>query len=265
MGLFNNGTRQASGGNAVAAVANLDTGRRLRSDLAPPESARLLASVFSGYRERKYPELPLLVPAGVRWAGPEGAPAIALSGNDESGHFVLLTLAPAPGGGTDAGLFPLASGPERLSPSLVGHWKTRDPSLSSTGRWPARTAALTPPPISDRLISDTLTAAGYPASPVNLHRMAAVYLDQFLVKSYQFIEGSQGEGSAKRFVAEQRRGADFAELTGPLRMTLQALANWNSGVLPYVQDLPYRAQSVLMSVARTDRRAGIWADMQVSS
>src|ERR1700722_15151024 len=171
MGLF---TRSAPGGPSTHAAAYLDTGRRLSSANGPEDSARLLAQVFSTYRAQKYPELPLLVPAGVRWLGGEGEPAITLSGNDESGNFMLLTLAPRPGGGTDAGIFPLGSGPERLSMSLVGHWKRRDSSLSSTGQWPARTAALAPPPVSDRLISGTLTAAGYPASPANLRMMAEV-------------------------------------------------------------------------------------------
>jgi hypothetical protein len=265
MGLFTKSAARGSGNLAATGIGCLDTGRRLRSSNAPQESARVLAQVFGGYRAQKYPELPPLVPSGVRWLGDQGSPAIALSGMDESGDFILLTLAPGPGGGTDAGIFPLGSGPGRLSMSLVGHWKTRDSSLSSVGQWPARTAALTVPPINDRLISDTLAAAGYPASPANLRRMAGVYLDQFLVKSYQFIEGTQGQGVAKRFIDDQRRRADFTELTGPLRMTLQALANWNSGVLPYVQDLPYRAKGVLLDVARANPGAGIWADMQAAA
>jgi hypothetical protein len=79
--------------------------------------------------------------------------------------------------------------------SLVGHWNAHDSSLSSAGQWPTRTVALTPPPINGDLIGHTLAAAGYPASPANLRRMAEVYLDQFLVKSYQFIEGAQGPRS----------------------------------------------------------------------
>jgi hypothetical protein len=94
--------------------------------------------------------------------------------------------------------------------------------------------------------------------------MAEVYLDQFLAKSYQFIEGTQGPGVAKQFIDNQRRHVDFTELTGPLRVTLQALADWNIDVLPYIQDLPYRVMGVLLSVAREDPSAGVWASMQTA-
>jgi hypothetical protein len=94
--------------------------------------------------------------------------------------------------------------------------------------------------------------------------MAEVYLDQFLVKSYQFIEGAQGPRVAKQFIDDQRRRADFTELTGPLRMTLQALADWDSEVLPYIQDLPYRAMGVLLCVAGENPSVGIWASMQTA-
>ena len=74
MGLFTRSTRQESGGAVAAAVAPMDAGRRLSSASSPQDCARLLVRVFSGYREQKYPELPLLVPAGVRWLAAEGTP-----------------------------------------------------------------------------------------------------------------------------------------------------------------------------------------------
>jgi hypothetical protein len=120
----------------------LPEGRRLHSSYSPEQCAALLAQIFDGYRPRKYPELPLLVPAGIRWHAAEGSPAIALSGRDQSDKFVLFVLAPA-ADGTEAGVFTLEGTLE-----VIGHWKSRDPSLASTGTWPARTVALTPPPIS---------------------------------------------------------------------------------------------------------------------
>ena len=94
-------------------------------------------------------------------------PAAAPPDNGQNGRghhgilydFLLVTLTPA-AWGTEAGIFPLGSGDDRLTLPVVGHWKMRDNSLSSTGQWPGGTVRLAPPPVTDQLVDDTLAAAG---------------------------------------------------------------------------------------------------------
>jgi hypothetical protein len=235
-------------------------GRRLRSSNSPEQCAAILTQVFDGYRARRYPELPLLVPTGVRWLAAETAPAISLSGRDQADNWLLITLARVPGG-TEAGVFGLE---DIGQVSIIGHWKMRDVSLTSTGLWPAKTVAVTPPPVEDEIVAATLRANNYPVTSKNLQLMAGFLFDGFLAKAHTFISGHDGEAAATRFVQVQRRQANYSSPAGPLRSTLQALAEWNSEVLPYLQDLPFVAQSVLLYVAReTGGNGGIWADLEL--
>lgn len=73
------------------------------------DCVQVLRQVFDGYRPRRRPDMEPLVPAGIRWTAADGAPSIAVSGNDESDEFVLFTLAPAELG-TEAGIFALGGG-----------------------------------------------------------------------------------------------------------------------------------------------------------
>lgn len=247
---------RAVSGKAATGTAYLPAGRRLGSSRNPEQCAALVMQVFDGYRPRKYPELPPLAPAGVRWHATQSAPAIALSGKDQADKWLLITLAPVQGG-TEIGIFALEDHPL----SVVGHWKTGDLSLTSTGTWPARTVELAPPPVSDEIVTTTLTANGYPATPANLQIMGNHLFDQFLAKAYTFINGQDGAKAAERFIAEQRQRADYGSLAGPLRSTLQALAEWNNQVLPYIQDLPLRARALLLYMAAETGNGGIWADI----
>lgn len=259
MGIFTKSkVPPAAGNRAPAGTGVMGSGRRLRSSLAPQQCAHLLQEIFEGYRPRQYPELPRLVSTGIQWTSQERAPVFALSGEDQSDDFLLFTFAAVPEG-THAGLFPLGTGDARLTLPVVGHWKMRDNSLTSTGTWPAATVRLTPPPVTDQLVDSTLAAANYPATPANRQQLATMMFDMFLTKCWEFIRSQSGEEVANRFVDAQRRAAEWNSLTGPIRTALQALAEWNAGVLPYVQDLPYRVHSLLMEAARKD--AGVWAHM----
>lgn len=258
MGFFSKSKTSRASNPATAGTGAMGSGRRLQSSLTPQQCAQVLQEIFEGYTPRKYPELPHLVPTGIQWTAQEGVPVLALSGSDQTDDFLLFTFATVPGG-TQAGLFPLGSGDARLNLPVVGHWKMRDNSLTSTGTWPAATVRLTPPPVTDDLVDSTLAAAGYPVTPANRQRLAAMMFDMFLTKSWEFIRGQSGEGVAKRFIDAQRQAANWDSLTGPIRAALQALAEWNTGVLPYVQDLPYRVRALLIEAART--RAGVWENM----
>jgi hypothetical protein len=232
----------------------LSAGRRLRSSNSPQQCAEILTQIFEGYRPRRYPDLPQLVPTGVRWLAAEASPVISLSGNDQADQWLLFTLAPVPGG-TEIGVFGLE---DIGQVSVIGHWKMRDPSLTSTGTWPARTAALLPPPVSDDIAAQTLRANNYPCTERNVQQMAGILLDQFLAKAITFVSAAQGDAAGRRFVAAQRERADYSSLTGPLRSVLQGLAEWNSQVLPYIQNLPQLAPAVLLQVGRETGNVGVW-------
>lgn len=259
MGFFTKDKRAEQKVSAPAGTASLGSGRRLRSQLPPDECARVLDQVFGGYRERKYPALPLLVPTGIRWQQADSAPSMAFSGNDQSDDFLLVTLTPA-GSGTEAGLFPLGSGDDRLTLAAVGHWKMRDNSLSSTGIWPGGTVRLAPPPVTDQLIDDTLAAAGYPCTPGNRTRIGEMLFQMVLVKCWEFINSQAGQAVAARFTETQKRDADWSSLTGPVRAALQGLAEWNAGVLPYIQDLPLRFHAMMLTMA--PENAGVWSELE---
>ena len=201
------------------------------------------------------------MPTGIQWMAPEGQPSLAVSGNDESDHFLLFTLAPAPYG-TEAGIFPLGSGDARLTLSVVGHWKRNDNSLSSTGTWPPNTVRLAPPPIDDRLIDGTLLAAGYPVTPGNRAKLAQHFSMLFLIKCQEFVSSREGARGAERFVDNHKQSADGASLSGPLRSALQLLAEWEPGVLPYIQDLPLRCRAMLLERVGSD--GGIWSEFEPS-
>jgi hypothetical protein len=262
MGLFTREKRPQGGGSGQPATmplasGPLASGRRLRSDLSPQDCVEVLQQVFDGYRPRRHQDMPPLVPAGIRWTSVGGGPSLAVSGDDDSDDFLLFTFAGADGG-TEAGIFPLGSGDERLALNVVGHWKRRDNSLASIGTWPPRTVWLTPPPIEDSLVDGTLQAAGYPLTPENRAKIAQQFTIMFLVKCQEFVSSREGARGAERFVAAHGQRRDSSSLAGLLRSPLQQLAEWEPGVLPYVQDLPLRIRSILLE---GDRNVGVWSEL----
>lgn len=260
MGWFTGGKpQQAAGAARPGTVPPMGSGRRLRSKLSPVDCAEVLRQVFGAYRQQRYPELPLLVPAGARWTPGECAPSLVLSGNDDSDKFLLITLA-GTHSGTEAGIFPLDSGEDRLNLSVVGHWKQRDNSLASVGTWPPRTVSLAPPPVDDGLIDSTLQAGGYPLTTVNRAKMAQQFTVMFLVKCQGFVSLKEGSRGEERFLATHEQRADRTTLTGPLRSALQLLTEWNSGVLPYVQDLPLRCRAILLEGVGDE--GTMWSDLE---
>jgi len=259
MGLFKSAQRQHDSGTARRGSGPLGSGRRLRSDLSPEGCAELLGQVFGGYRPRRHPDLPPLVPTGIQWTATEGMPSLAVSGDDDSGDFVLFTLAGAHGG-TEAGVFPLGRGDARLTLSVIGHWKQRDNSLASVGTWAPGTVRLTPPPIGDDLVDGTLRAAAYPLTPGNRAEIAQQFTTMFLVKCQEFVSSREGARGAERFVARHKQSADWTSLTSPLRSALQLLAEWEPGVLPYVQDLPLRCRAILLEGVGE----GVWSNLEAT-
>jgi hypothetical protein len=259
VGLFTRANRQPEKTAVRPGMGKMGSGRRLRSALSPDECAEVLETLFGTYRPRIHPEQPHLVPAGIEWTAEEGKPTLALCGDDENDDFILFTLA-ATADGTDAGVFPLGSGDDRLSPlSVVGHWKQRDPPLSSVGTWPHATVLLGPPPIDDSLIDSTLSAAGFPATARNRFLLAEQFQIMFRLKCFEYVNGMKGEAASRLFDAAYERRRDSTTMSGPFRSLLQLLAETLPGVQPYIQDLPVRIRAMMLEM---DDPAPLWSEME---
>ena len=236
MGIFR--TRREQQAPAARPGATLGSGRRLRSSADLGSCLATLHAVVEGYRPRKYEHLPLWVDSGFTWLGSGLEPSTVISGQDGNEDFLLVALWPVDGG-TEAGMFPLGSGDQRLNLPIIGHWKMRDPSLTSVGQFPASSIALRAPRIPTRYLETTLTLGGAPATPANVAALLDMTVQQMLVKSHQFIS-SQDQRQAQAFVAAHRD-------TNDLQGILDDLGAWNPGVLPYIQDLPLRIRGLMLS------------------
>lgn len=259
MGLFTRDKRQQSGGAARVAEMPLDSGRRLRSGLSPEDCLQVLGQIFDGYRPRRRPDMEPLVPAGIRWTAADGAPSIAVSGSDQSDDFVLFTLAPA-GRGTDVGAFRLVDG----NLAVAAPWKQRDSSLASVGSWPSGTVCLTPPPIDESLVYETLHSAGYPVTPGNVSKIAQQFTVLFLIKCQEFVSSREGARGAERFMTthQQWQHQGSPSLADLLQAPLRLLAEWEPTVLPHVQDLPMRLKSIMLDVERAGDGSSVWSELE---
>ncbi|MEU9921200.1 hypothetical protein AB0H51_07810 [Streptomyces griseoluteus] len=256
MGLFSRRAKPSRPARA-ASPAMLGSGRKLTSSLPLGNAVQCLEDLMDSYRNRKYPALPHLVPAGHTWHGdPAEAPAAVYASEDQAGDFLLLTFARS-GRGTLLGVFPLGSGPARLDLPLVGNLKTRDGSLSSIGTFPEGAIALAAPTVPDTFIEDSLTAAGYPHTVDNRAKLADRLFTMAVTKGYQFVSTIESEAAGRRqSAAWQQRFEDCATLVEPLQMVVDDLAAWNTGCLPYIQDLAPRVQSILLDAV--GREGSFW-------
>jgi hypothetical protein len=250
MGLF--GTKKESPGrSAKPRFPPMGSGRRLSSALGVADTLSTLDAVVSTYRPQKYAALPLLIDAGFAWlADPAQTPKVAVSCEDAQEDFLLVALIDR-AAGTEIGLFPLGSGDARLTLNIVGHWKQQDSSLSSTGTWPAGTIALRPPRVPLDLAQTTVARGGYPLTDRNLALMAEQLFTGILVKAGQFVSHSDGDRASQQFVEDQGRKAAWSmdALSAPLQSVVDDLSEWNPGVLPYIQDLPWRVSAVFLEGA----------------
>jgi hypothetical protein len=261
MGLLPGTKRQRARVAAGPGTMLLGSGWCLHSSYRPEDCAEILQKVFDSYRPRRYRDVPPLVPAGIAWTPAKAEPAFALCGYDDSGDFLLFTFTDAREG-TDASIFPLGSWRARLTPSVAGHWQQHDSSLSSIGTWGPGAVRLTPPPVGDVLVDETLQTAGYPLTSGNRATLAEQFTMLFLVKGQEFVGNQDGARGVHRFVESYKKRVDRTSLTGPLRSALQLLAEWEPGVLPYMQDLPLRTRAILLE--RIDNGDGFLPDLSLS-
>ncbi|NBM16217.1 hypothetical protein [Streptomyces sp. GC420] len=256
MGLFSRRSKPSQPGRA-APSAMLGSGRKLASSLSLGDAVQSVEDLMDSYRNRKYPTLPHLVPAGHTWHGEAAeAPAAVYAGEDQAGNFLLLTFGRS-SRGTLLGVFPLGSGSERLNLPLIGNLKMRDGSLSSIGTFPDGSIELTAPTVPPTLIEDTLTAAGHPHTVDNRAVVADRLFTMAALKGYQFISNMESEAAGQRqSAAWQQRAEGCTTLVEPIQMVVDDLAAWNVGSLPYIQDIPLRIQSILLEAV--GEQGSIW-------
>jgi hypothetical protein len=239
-------------------VPPLGSGRRLRSSLPLSACLNTLEAIVWSYWEPQYPEMPAYFYAGWAWstAAEWPRPDVGVCCSDAQDDFLFVAFWPREGY-TEIGMFPLGGGDDRLSGiSMVDDWYQRDSSLSSIGTVPARLITLTAPLVADDYCAELIGQRGFPPTDFNLVRMWDMVCRQFLVKSMQFIS-SKDQRAADRFADRHRNmppGRDQAQ------RILNELADWDSVVLPYMQDIPMRIRALLLS--DQSGQAPIWGELQ---
>jgi hypothetical protein len=260
MGLFGS---KKNGPAREKQIPPMGSGRRLASALGVTETLNTLEAVVSGYRPPKYANMPYLVDTGFAWlADPADTPRAVVSCEDAQDDFQLVALIER-ASGTEIGLFPLGSGDARLTLNIVGHWKQRDPSLTSRGTWPAGTIALRPPRVTDDLFQVALARAGYPPSGRNMLIIAEQLFSGFLMKASDFVSRLDSERAALQFIDDHQKKAVWSmdDLSGPLQSVVDDLVKWNPRVLPYIQELPWMVSAVYLD---GDHVGGYWDQMEKS-
>jgi hypothetical protein len=242
MGLFRR--RGASGETSQPQFPSLGSGRRLHSALAVTDCLAHLEAILLSYRplESAY-RTPYVVP-GWQWNGSqqqEQPPETIITFGDADKEPLFAAFWPDRGG-TECGLFPLGSGDERLSSlPIIGHWKQRDPSLTSIGVVPRGLITLAPPRVPSQFVEEMLKTAGFPSTPRNIEAIGTMVGRMFLAKANQFI-ASQDPRSTDHFVQSHIYTGDSVEKY--CQRVLDDLATWNPGLLPYIQDTPMRVRAI---------------------
>jgi len=223
---------------------SLGSGRRLSSSGDQQEVLAALEDVIRSYRAPQYPDMPAYFDAGWTWPNEEmPAPDRAVSCTDSNDDFLLVTLRTA-GTGTELGVFPLGAGDDRLQRPIFGHWKQRDPSLTSTGTWPAHLVVLAPPPVPEDYVAELIGRRGFPASPFNVALGWTHVCQHFALKASQGVEvATKSHAAAMRFIDEH--GSDRPDRSLAQRI-LADLALVDYGILPYIQDIPMRIRALLL-------------------
>jgi hypothetical protein len=248
---------RAAGTGASGAVAGqpgippLGSGQRLATSQDVMQCVRLLEGLLLTYRTPKYQHLPPYVYPGWTWNGSSAAPMTVVACDDRAGDFMLIAFWPA-GTGSEAGVFPLGSGDDRLkSLPLVEDWAARDATLRPTGTFGAGLIRLAPPQVTRAFTEDLLATAGFPHTPHNLARATRQLAIMLLIKAQEFIS-IQDPRAAQRFCQDHAAEKFFAARPGSppedcLNWILADLAAWNYGLLPYIQELPVRLRAIMLN------------------
>lgn len=228
----------------MRSAPSLGSGRRLSSAQSIEACLSLLEEIIWSYREPQYPEMPAYFYPGWIWQSEESeCPDEAVCCDDSQDDFLVITFRTLETN-VEIGMFPLGSGDDRLQDMpIIGHWKQRDPSLSSTGTFPGRLITLAPPMVEEDYCAELIGQRNFPPTDHNLFVAWSIVCQMFLLKSMQFIQ-SQDRRSADIFVARHKSSPAGSALA---QQILDELAEANYGILPYMQDIPMRIRALLLS------------------
>jgi hypothetical protein len=248
-------TAQAAESSALPGTASLGSGRSLRSSSSESDCLTTLNAIARPRESRS--ELPPVITPGWTWTGPEEQrPSRVISCDDQNADFLMICFWREPKA-TSIGLFPLGSGDDRLMQQpIIGAWKQRDQSLSSTGLLPAGVLRISAPVLASDYGESLLADGGYPATPDNVDSALGVVNQMMLLKANEFLS-TQSKNDASRFV-EGHRWVAGSGLKG-LQSVLTDLCIALPAALPYVQDLPLRIRGILLD---SQEHGGFWKDLQ---
>jgi len=242
MGLFSSRSKRRDDSPATnplgAGTAKLGLGRRLRSTKDLGSAIDDLRAILESYGPRQYPELPRLVASGWDWAGsPDQKPTAVFSGTMQDGYPGFVTLRDTPEG-TEGGIYDLAG---EMTLPLVGHWKQRDGSLSSIGQVEAG-LVITSPPVPDDYVEELVKRLGLPLDNDNWTKAAAELQQMFVLKAVTFMQ-QESQSAVDKFIDDHK---DLPLGVEGLRLVLDDLARWKTGVIPYIQDIPPRVRALIV-------------------
>lgn len=223
-------------------------GRKLRTDLSPESTIDLLEGLAGTYRNRQYPELPLVCPATARVAPGVPTPEHFVHLRDQAGEYFFLSIWPD----RSMALFALAQN-DLDQTTLFGHWKMRDPSLTSIGRADPGMVGLGASQVAANYVEEILAKVGYPVTAANTAALAAYLGEMFLLKAAQFIEEGLTQ-PADRFVASHRPITSVVDIQ-QICTDLAAIPGMR---LPYIQDEPYRVRALVL---KSGLDSWIWAKL----
>ncbi|WP_132836158.1 hypothetical protein [Streptomyces sp. BK205] len=80
-----------------------------------------------------------------------------------------------------------------------------------------------------------------------------------LIKAGEFVRSRDGQAQALQYRAKQN--AESRPTSGRAQSALDDLAAWNTGVIPYINDMPWRCRAIILESAAgatgRDGRAGL--------
>jgi hypothetical protein len=221
----------------------LSTGLQLHSSRSTDEAFDILEGRLERDQPRSHPELPHVVPCGHRWNGGGPEPERVVCFTADGDEFVVVAAWPLDDG-CELGLFVLgAAGADRHVP-IVTTWQLADRSLTITGSFPPKSISLTEPPVPADYVEEIVRTAGFATTRANIAAMGEWVIELHLIKAQEYIN-SQSRQQAARFVADHRGPTDP-------QTVLRDLGNWNSSVIPHIQDLPVRIRAMLVEPGTHD-------------
>jgi hypothetical protein len=237
----------------------LGTGLRLGSGAAPRDCMASLEAMVFARRPPKYLHLPAYVLAGYSWHGAkEMAPDRVVCIDNFEEHPMFLTFR-RDHSGIEIGVFPLGAGDERLARlPEVKAWQTFDTSLVACGTFQEGSLSVEPPPVPAQFFVNLVTTAGYPATPLNVEAVARRVNEMLLIKAWEFIKMESPEAADRFIEAHGWRGDGHVTANA----ILQDLAEWNPGVIPYMQGMPMRVRAILLEPGADGKLGTFWTELE---